>query len=145
MAFNKRRWQASNFDEKIGENDSYRRLGDSGLRNYKIGLNNRSASGNQEITGVGFAPSIVILLAFDTTAGNLNWSVGFDYVTSKGSLYQDTNGTLMHISTTKSINILRNAGNYIIGEISLLGSDGFTISWVLNGVCTTNFLYICLP
>ncbi len=29
MGFNKKRWQASNFDEKIGTADSYRRMGDS--------------------------------------------------------------------------------------------------------------------
>ena len=149
MAFNKKRWQASNFFIKIGSADTFRRLGDTPLLGrlgrVKIGSNTRDAAGDQVITGVGFEPSLLIFMAVDTTGANMNYSIGFDQTSARFCITCMTNHTEMMLINAESIFIHRDMGNNLYGHLSAIGPDGFTIAWSLAGACATDFIYLCLP
>lgn len=117
-------------------------LRDTGIH---IGNDTRAAAGDQVITGVGFQPSVVIFSAADDVVGNQNWSIGFDDGTIHMILYCYENDTKVSVDVNESIGIVRDGGNFIMGLISAIGGDGFTITWSLTGVCTTDFIYLCLP
>ncbi len=110
-----------------------------------IGSSMRNSAGNQVIAGIGFESSIIIFLATDTTIGNLNWSVGVDQDTAKGCMYQFDNGVSIGISTTYGLFIRRGAVNSLVGQITTIGADGFTLNWTLAGACAVDFIYLCLP
>ena len=111
----------------------------------KIGTSTRSTEGAQEITGIGYKPSVVLFLACDYTATNINISVGFDDGTNHAYLYHGQSGVYQGIDTTASIYVIRDGGNLIAGEITATGADGFTITWTLIGTCSCRFAYLTLP
>ena len=147
MAFNKKRWNQSNFDEKLGTNDAYRRMGDMGMKltGVYIGNSTRNAGGTQVISDVGFQPSIVIFLSADDTQANMNHSIGFDNVTARGVMYQFDNGTQASSGLTWCIAIRRGVGNALTAVLTSLDTNGFTLTWALVGAVTVDFTYICLP
>ena len=145
MGFNKNRWQASNFDEKIGVADSFRRMGDTLFHRVKIGSEIRSTAGDLVITGVGFELSTLIICAIDNIQTNKNWSIGFDDGTTHMCIFQSRDGILNVVNTTYPVFIERAIGNNIKGRITAKGADGFTLGWALEGTCSARFVYICLP
>lgn len=117
------------------------------LRDSGIGIGGftRNSSGNQTITGLGFSPSVVFLIACDSTATNINWSIGWDNVANCGCLnYEGTTPNILR-SLARSISIWRNAGNNIDGLLATLDADGFTITFTLVGVCSAAIFYLALP
>lgn len=109
------------------------------------GIGTRNAGGDQVIAGVGFQPSVVFFLACDDVEANMNWSVGFDKLTSFANLNCKENNSKINVETTRSIYISRGAGNFLQGSISAFGADGFTIDWVIGGACVVDYVYLCLP
>ncbi len=117
-------------------------LRDTGIH---IGTGTRNAAGDQVIAGVGFESSVIIFLATDNTGANMNWSIGFDNGTIHRVLFQGTNGTVITINSSYSMYIDRGGGNRLMADISVIGADGFTLTWVLFGACAVDFIYLCLP
>jgi len=111
----------------------------------KIGYFVRTTAGNEVITDVGFQPSVVIFLSRDNTSGNINISWGFDDGTIHINLSMYNDGVSQNIRTTESIYTYRDSSNNIIGLISALSSNGFTVAFTLTGSCGTTVLYLCLP
>lgn len=127
----------------VGANPEWSKTKLSDLGFY-IGSDTNNAADDQVITGVGFQPSLVIFMAADDTATNLNWSIGFDNGTSKMCGYLRLNGTEWLVATDRSIEIRRGASDVLFGSISALGADGFTINWTLVGTCVLDFAYLCI-
>ena len=117
-------------------------LGDTGVH---IGNSARTTAGDQVITGIGFQPSVVLFFAVDTTVGNINLSWGFDTLTSRALTEIRENGTKNSYTPGYSIEIYRDISNWLVGLVSAVGADGFTITWTLTGNCGANFIYCCLP
>ena len=96
-----------------------------------------TATGTQAVTGVGFTPKAVFFLsAQDGAAGEM--SVGYDDGTSSQAV-RDDNGELTDTwtgSASFSINDNQSTGNVYTGEITTLGTDGFTITWTRTGTPT---------
>lgn len=93
------------------------------------------ASGTQAITGVGFAPKAVIIIAAESNiAGEV--SVGFD--TGIGGQdfcvtdYSNITAGAWYL-VEDSIYDASSAGGSYAGTISTLGSDGFTVTWTKSG------------
>ncbi len=117
-------------------------LGRSGVH---IGSNTRSTDGDQVIIGVGFKPSIVIFHAADDVASNQNWSVGFDDGNVAKCVQNRYNNTETVRLEFNSIGITRTSVNWILGLITTLGADGFTVLWSTQGTSIVNFTYLCIP
>ena len=111
----------------------------------KIGNSTRNASGDQIIAGVGFRSSAIIFIAIDNTGANLNWSAGFDDGTVAMCIYQNQTGAGISLATAQSMWIFRNAGASLESVVSVLGADGFTLTWTISGTCQVDFIYLCLP
>ena len=110
------------------------------LSTYFVGQFTRdtsTATGTQAVTGVGFTPKAVFFLsAQDGAAGEM--SVGYDDGTSSQAV-RDDNGELTDTwtgSASFSINDNQSTGNVYTGEITTLGTDGFTITWTRTGTPT---------
>ncbi|MBA7593040.1 hypothetical protein ES708_35250 [subsurface metagenome] len=117
-------------------------LRDTGI---KIGTDYRDSSGVVPIAGVGFQPSLVIIIASDGTTENGNWSIGMDDKVNPSCLYNYDNGVGTSVVTMFSILIQRDAANKIRGNVTAFGPEGFTITWQLSGACDCNYKYLCLP
>ena len=102
---------------------------------FKLGTFTRDislASGTQEVTGVGFTPKTVIFFAAINAVcsssgiddGSTSYSITHTYANAAGT------GGLYSIFASIS------ATNEYYGEITTLGSDGFTITWAKEGTPT---------
>jgi len=96
-----------------------------------------TASGTQNITGVGFKPSKIILLTVVDSAPEA--SIGFDDGTSHrcianqgcvaaGNWTDYANNSIFLYQTDGTV--------FVIGYVSALGADGFTITWAKTGAKT---------
>lgn len=111
---------------------------------FKVGSTTRDtslASGTQAITGVGFKPKAVILLAGRSAADVSASSIGIDDGTTSQVLTNNNS------AAASSFGVLNGSSIYIVqsgtanysGSITTLGSDGFTITWVKNGLPTGTY------
>lgn len=90
-----------------------------------------AGNGTQAITGVGFQPKAVIF--FMATGGNTMRSYGIDDGTTAGCTYRRQVGD-SSFNTTYSIYFDSNTGvTEYRANITALGSDGFTLTWVTTG------------
>ena len=99
-----------------------------------------AATGNVNITGVGFKPSAVFAIA--AGAGSyLDGSVGMSDGTTNGCIFQPAAGTWSYAAV--AVNLLQGAGNQQYATITL-GSDGGTLAWVKVGtpVAETATIYL---
>ena len=117
-------------------------LRDTGVH---LGYSTRNASGDQVIAGVGFQPSVVLFFAIDIDGAAINRSLGFDDSTTHLNIILYNDGAAQALSSTLSLRIDKGPGNTLRGYISSMGSDGFTINWVLTGTCECRFIYLALP
>ncbi len=113
----------------------------------KIGsftINTATASGTQDITGVGFQPQVLLFLACQDGSNEI--SIGFDDGTNKGMLVYNGTDTQWKVYTTYSIGDLEATGwtAAYAGVVNALGSDGFTISWTKFGSPTGTLTVIYL-
>lgn len=96
----------------------------------KIGTFTRdltAAGGTQAITGVGFQPRAVILLASKTDGAGFS-TVGID----DGTLHYGwayLNGFGSYAQTALSLIVGADVSNYQSGIVSAMGADGFTVTW----------------
>ena len=88
-----------------------------------------AASGTQAITGAGFAPKAVIIIA---SRGAPNGSIGFaeENATDEGADFY-YNGTVWGSAQTSNVITLIEAGgvNYNNATVTTWGADGITLTW----------------
>ncbi len=94
------------------------------------------ATGTQEISGVGFKPSFVIFFAVTNVAAEA--SFGFDDGSNAYSIddWHNRTADTWSYSVVNSIQLNQAAGIIYSGVISVLGADGFTITWTKAGAKT---------
>lgn len=92
-----------------------------------------TASGIQAITGVGFQPRAVIFLGVNDNASP--WSVGLDNGSTSQSIRNEHGATAdtSGIDAEDAISLVVSGGAQYEGNISALGTDGFTITWLKTG------------
>ncbi len=118
----------------------------------KVGSTTRdvsTASGTQAITGIGFQPKAVILIAGIAAANNEAVSIGVDDGTTGICIFNGGNDSAntWGFETAKSISIHPSAaGNNATASVTTLGADGFTLTWVKTGspTGTYNIGYLCI-
>lgn len=93
-----------------------------------------TASGNQAITGAGFAPSAVLAVQALTANGNMG-SVGFSANgASSANLYSRTGTSAGTFGVTNALMTgFSSAGNVASGSVGSWDSDGITIAWTKTG------------
>ncbi len=110
----------------------------AGKGQFKMGTFSRNmttASGDQAITGVGFQPSAVLVIAAD--AGTAAFSIGFSDGSSEGHLFDAHNNSAnTWDASSGSIYMATGSNNDYSGSISSLDSDGFTITWTRTNTPT---------
>uniref|UniRef100_A0A6M3L4X8 Putative tail protein n=1 Tax=viral metagenome TaxID=1070528 RepID=A0A6M3L4X8_9ZZZZ len=101
-----------------------------------------AATGTVDVTGFGFKPSAVIILAEN---GN-SISVGFDDTTTNYCVlsYFDTPTYKYAVNTSNSIEIFQSVGKEQIGEITVFIADGVTISWTRVGATAAGTGYFAI-
>ncbi len=114
---------------------------EAGLANQKVGTFSydvSTATGTQAITGVGFQPKVLILMA---SLNDASGSWGIVSGTTGGGLTQSMNSISTTYANDNDAPILYvNGGNTAIGSINSLDSDGFTIGWVKSSSPTGTLL-----
>ena len=110
----------------------------------KVGVFTRDislASGTQQITGVGFAPRMVIFFStLYRTSGGV--SFGLDGIGTIGTVDQSLGGLFEYVANyTIFFDI---TGGWYGGLITATNSDGFTVTWTKGnsptGIATINFM-----
>jgi len=90
-----------------------------------------AASGNVAYTGVGFQPSAVLFMARQDGSNTIK-SLAID----NGTLVTDFSiaaANVFYSSEFDSISLSDDAGNFQVGHILSMDSDGFTIAWTKGG------------
>ena len=112
----------------------------------KIGNSNRTTGGTQEITGIGFRPSVIMLLTDSLLANRADYSMGYDDSLNHHCLYMKDNEVYTLLSTTYSLIARSNSSTYYYGLVSSMDTDGFTITWIKVGTPSqVDFSYLCFP
>ncbi len=114
---------------------------------FKVGSFTRDttlASGTQAITGVGFAPKVVIFLMGSNSAGP-GVSAGVDNVSNYGAIlnYSALTPTAWYSDTNQSIWDTEATGEYR-GHLSSLDADGFTVTWTKASLPTRTITIVYL-
>jgi len=128
--------------------------------NVKPGSFNKStaaATATQNITGVGFKPSLVMLTSFqDVAQANavVHTRFGFgasDGTTQGSSAFQDTDnlGTTSVDGIDKTSKVFMKVNNNTPAidaeaNLSSLNTDGFTLSWTTNDAVATQILFLAI-
>lgn len=107
---------------------------------FKIGSFTRdisTASGTQDVTGVGFQPTHVVLF-MGVAADGVEQSTGFSDGTSHLSIFHNHGNTADTFTANggSAITALESAGNLYEGDLTTLGADGFTVTWTKTGTPT---------
>jgi hypothetical protein len=115
---------------------------------FKIGTFTRDtsvASGDVAYTGVGFKPRLVLFLD-GQLAGGSQASIGFDTVSARGALYNNSavSAGAWLVNTAFAIYSEQNGGVNHIGVVASFDADGFTITWTKNGASTGTHTIIYL-
>lgn len=90
------------------------------------------ASGDQAVTGVGFRPSKILFIG---AVGTMSNTVGIDDGTIAFAICGADSGAVLDWSTY-SIYVRISSGNQYEGKITSFDADGFTITWVKQGLPT---------
>lgn len=117
-------------------------LRDTGV---KLGNNIRSTIGDQVIEGVGFLSAVIIIIAADGDSLEANMSIGISTSIDQDVIAIAKDGTGSYFNNGKCVFIQKDVSNFIIGVISTVSNDGFTITWTLTGARSVKFAYLCLP
>ncbi len=116
------------------------------LRNRGIKIDNilRSTSGISIIADVGFEPSIVFFFAINTFGSEGDFSIGVSNGTTN-SVIMMRRAAEVSYSDAKAIYIDEDGSNFLIGHLTSLDPNGFTLSWALTGTISARVIYVALP
>jgi len=115
-----------------------------GINKIKIGGGVRDVAGDQAITGVGFAPKVLILIATGTGGTNQILSIGFDDGIEHRCHFLRGDQVNADYAFIKSICAWKDASNYIRAIVKSMDADGFTLTWDLTGAMTCVFTYVAM-
>ena len=95
-----------------------------------------AATGAVNYTGVGFQPRLVLFFAATEEAGEASW--GMDRESEEIVIFynQGVTDNTFQTTTGASIELITSAGNLHTGNITTMGTDGFTITWTKTGTPT---------
>lgn len=93
------------------------------------GFFNVVAAGTEVISGLSFAPKIVIFLSTDPVHESANISIGFEDLDGQRCIGITFDGLQCIGTTVYSIYIIRDAANVIDGAISVWAADGFEVTF----------------
>lgn len=106
-----------------------------------------SVAGTQAITGVGFQPSLVILLMASNAGSTVVTSAGYDNGTQNAVIYNTGGATASTwaVSFASSMVAVVSSGNQNAAAITAFGASGFTLTWTKTGTPTGTvaFSYLC--
>lgn len=106
-----------------------------------------TASGTQAVTGVGFSPKQIIFLVANAAGSDSRASWGFDDGTLSYCIFANAGGTIGAYRANASFSIYLNtsegATDYT-GEVTVLGADGFTVTWTKTGSPTGTYTMFAL-
>ena len=99
---------------------------------------------NQSITGVGFTPGAVIVIALqDGAVGKISW--GFATMAGTKVAANKTNASAGVYDLANSlIRIWQLSADYYIGTLSTFDTDGMTLTWTRGGAITGTLTCLCL-
>jgi len=115
-----------------------------GIAKIAIGTFSRGSAGAQAITGVGFVPKVVILLAAGCDAATEVFSNGVDNAASPRCNFKGGAVATVYQSSVRSIVVQLDASNFIRGYITSMDADGFTVTWDLVGGATAYVVYLAM-
>jgi hypothetical protein len=95
-----------------------------------------TASGTQAVTGVGFQPKCLMIVA--GINGQASFGLGFDNGTAPFGAADDhvDAANTWVLTSSQSMIVAVTAGNNYQGKVSTMDSDGFTVSWTRVGAPT---------
>lgn len=115
-----------------------------GDMNMAAGSYGVSVGGDIVTTGLGFLPKLLFFLSHDLTSANMNFCFGIDNNVNMCEVFQHTSGSDFFHNVTASITIKRDVSNHIIGSVTALGGDGFTVSYILTGTCGVSVTWFAI-
>lgn len=123
-------------------------FGVSGIK-VKVGSFTRDSSlatGTQAVTGLGFSPKALIIVAGQTSSSEVSWGFN-DAITGRTiSDYNLITAGIYNTDQARLIGCFESGANYYLGTLSSFDADGFTISWTKaglpTGTLTMNYLAI---
>jgi len=115
-----------------------------GISKIAIGNFSRGSAGNQAITGLGFAPKVIIFFATDTAGLADIQSHGFSNVSQNQCIYKYGDAATQYQSLIRCIIVARTAANFIRGYVASMDADGFTVTWDLTGAATADVTYLAM-
>jgi len=114
------------------------------VQNY-LSRNMTTASGNQDVTGMGFQPSAVFVMAGSGGDDHLG-SVGWSDFTKQACLFSESTNTSgeRNLNNTYTVWMMQSSsGIYQRGTVSAL-ADGVRIAWTLTGSPASLAFWICV-
>jgi len=90
-----------------------------------------AGSGSQALTGVGFAPTALIVLATNNGSEEASWGLGDDN-DDQGDLFTTSSANYSR-GDTNIIQLSNAAGNDMVAVLTSLDADGFTVTWTKSG------------
>jgi len=119
-----------------------------GNTRFKTGTSSRNmaTTGSQSITGVGFRPTGIVIIAVigGTSAVSIGFSDGTGAYAINNYHYQTANTWQ---GGTSIIHMTIGVGIYAYANLTSFDADGFTLTWGNDGTSPTgtcNFYYLCL-
>ena len=114
------------------------------VQNY-LSRNMTTASGNQDVTGMGFQPSVVFVMAGSGGDDHLG-SVGWSDFTKQACLFSESTNTSgeRNLNNTCTVWMMESSsGIYQQGAVSAL-ADGVRITWTKLGSPASLAFWICV-
>jgi len=117
-----------------------------GIANVKIGYFTRNAGGSQSVTGVGFKPKAVIFFAVSegVAPSYLEASWGFDDGTVHHCTYNRGDAVSPLMLDTESVVAWDDDTSILVGHITSMDADGFTMAWTLTGARSVDVVYLAI-
>jgi len=105
------------------------------------GIYTFDSSADEIVSGLGFKPGLVFFTVTEDSQEHGGWSIGFDNGTIHMTLYSATDTGNMWNNTDNSISCRRTVDNTLVGSITAIGADGFTVTHVLTGICDAKVVW----
>ena len=90
-----------------------------------------AGSGAQAVSGCGFQPTTLIVLAIKNSSEEISWGLGDDDV-NEADVFSTTSANYSR-GDTNIIQLSNASGNDMVALLSSLDSDGFTVTWTKSG------------
>ena len=114
---------------------------------FAKGTTTQGANGDVSITGIGFKPSFIRVIAFHQQDGTAAFSIGTATSTSDESCflrYNDGSNYVLDVVSGNLVYSMDSSGsNTIRAALKSFDSDGFTLTWSNYSAGSTKYTYEC--